>query len=130
MIDTSVLVAALIEDHEHHALARSVVSAETRLCVIVAAETYSQLRRTFGQSARTATQLLAPWSAPDRLLGTSAGAAAEVLRRAVELDLGGNVHDALIAQSCIEAAVAFATLDGRQHRIALALGADSTYLLA
>jgi len=130
VIDTSVLVAALIDDHEHHALARAELTSSTRISVIVIAETYSQLRRTFGQSARTAAQLLALWSNPDRLIATSAAAAAEVLRRGVELDLGGNVHDALIAQSCVEAAVPFVTLDGRQHRVALALGAESTYLLA
>jgi predicted nucleic acid-binding protein len=53
-----------------------------------------------------------------------------VLARTVELDLGGNIHDALIAQACKEADVSLATLDGRRHRIALALGVRSTYLAA
>lgn len=130
MIDTSALVAALIVDHEHHALARPTLSASTKIPVIVVAETFAQFRRTFGQSARTATELLAPWTDPARLLPTTAAVTARVLRRAIELDLGGNIHDALIAQACVDAGVPFVTLDGRQHRIALALGAESTYLLA
>jgi predicted nucleic acid-binding protein len=132
MIDTSALVAALISDHEHHQLARAHLSAELRIPVIVMAETFSQLRRTFGQSTRTAAQLLEPWTSPERLIATTttATATATVLRRSVELDLGGNIHDALIAQVVVEAGVPLVTLDGRQHRIALALGVDSRYLLA
>ena len=130
MIDTSTLIAALIEDHEFHRIARPFLTAATRIPVIVVTETFSQLRRTFGQSARTAAQLLGPWSAAKQLIPTTAEAAAAVLARTVELDLGGNIHDALIAQACKDADVPLATLDGRQHRIALALGVRSTYLAA
>jgi predicted nucleic acid-binding protein len=48
----------------------------------------------------------------------------------VELNLGGDVHDALVAQTCIDHGTALVTLDRRQHRVALALGAQSTYLLS
>jgi predicted nucleic acid-binding protein len=130
LIDTSALVAALIGDHEHHKLARPRLTASTRIPVIVMAETFSQLRRTFGQSARSASQLLEPWTRSDRLLATTAEATTAVLGRAAELDLGGNVHDALIAQVCADAGCPLVTLDGRQHRIALALGVKSTYLVA
>ncbi len=130
MIDTSALLAALIEDHELHRVSRPALTASTRVPVIVLAETFSQLRRTFGQSARSASQLLAPWADPARLIPTTAEAAAAVLGRAAELDLGGNIHDALIAQACKEADVPLATCDGRQHRIALALGVRSSYLVA
>lgn len=50
--------------------------------------------------------------------------------RAGELDLGGSIHDALIAQVCAEHDVSLVTLDGRQHRLALAMGVRSSYLLA
>jgi hypothetical protein len=40
------------------------------------------------------------------------------------------VHDAIVAQVCADHDVAMVTLDGRQHRLALALGVRSTYLLA
>ena len=122
MIDTSAFIAALIEDHEFHRIARPSLTATTRIPVIVMAEAFSQLRRTFGQSARTASQLLGPWSTATNLLATTAETTATVLARAVELDLGGNIHDALIAQACKDADVSLATLDGRQHRIAPGLG--------
>lgn len=131
MIDTSALVAALISEHEHHELARPHLAGITRVPAIVLAETFSQLRRTFGQSAAVSAGLLAPWWEDERkILPTSAAALSTVLGRARELDLGGNVHDALIAQVCHENQVGLATVDTRQHRLALALGVDSTFLLA
>lgn len=130
MIDTSAMVAALIAGHEHHDLARRHLSAATRVPAIVLAETYAQLRRTFGQPANAAAMLLAPWTQDSRrVLPTTAAAVVAVFRKAVELDLAGNVHDALIAQTCIQHRVRLATIDARQHRIARALGADSAYLL-
>lgn len=78
-----------------------------------------------------AAALLRPWAGdPQRMLPTSADAVVAVLARAVELDLAGNVHDALIAQVCGDHGVPMVTLDARQHQLALALGTGSTYLLA
>lgn len=130
-MDTSALVAGLVADHQHHRRARRHLRADGSVPAIVVAETFSQLRRTFGQSASTAIGLLTPWTHdPERVLPTSGTAVGTVLRRAVELDLGGNIHDALIAQVCLEHDVELVTLDARQHQLALALGATSTYLLA
>ena len=131
MIDTSALLAALISDHDQHRLARPYLAEVTAVPAIVLAESFSQLRRTFSQSAHVGATLLAPWwDDPERILPTSAAAVSTVLGRAVELDLGGNIHDALIAQVCRENAVGLVTADARQHQLALALGVDSTYLLA
>ncbi len=131
MIDTSALVAALIADHEHHDLARPRSTRQVAIPAIVLAETFAQLRRTFRQPADVASRVLRPWSDdPARILATTADAVATVFRRAVELDLGGNVHDALVAQVCLQHATTLVTLDRRQHAVALALGVDSTYLLA
>jgi predicted nucleic acid-binding protein len=131
VIDTSALLAALIADHEHHDLARPQLTGQAAVPAIVLAETFAQLRRTFRQPADIATRVLRPWiDDPVRILGTPADAVATVLRRAVELDLGGNVHDALVAQVCLHHGTPLITLDRRQHTVALALGADSTYLLA
>lgn len=131
MIDTSALVAALVQDHEHHPLARPYALTADRVPAIVLAETYAQLRRTFRQPAAVAASVLAAWSSTaDRVLATSGTATVAVLARAVELDLGGNIHDALIAQTCLEHRAPLVTLDRRQHTIALALGVESTYLLA
>ncbi|MBA3741804.1 PIN domain-containing protein [Sporichthya sp.] len=130
-MDTSALVAALVADHQYHSLARPHLRADGRLPAIVLAETFSQLRRTFGQSAANSAALLRPWWADrKRILPTTAAATAAILRRAGELDLGGSIHDALVAQVCKEHDIPLVTLDGRQHRLALALGAGSTYLLA
>lgn len=130
-MDTSALVAALIADHEHHELARPHLRADQPLPAIVVAETFAQLRRTFGQSAAAAAAVLTPWTGtPASILATSAAAVGTIVARAGELDLGGSIHNALIAEVCREHAVPLHTLDGRQHRLALALGADSTYLLA
>lgn len=130
MIDTSALLAALVADHEHHHHARPHLRRITHVPAIVLAETFSQLRRTFGQPADIAAALLANWwEDPSRVLTTSAVSTSTVLGRARELDLAGNIHDALIAQVCREADVGLLTADARQHRLALALGVDSTYLL-
>lgn len=131
MMDTSALVAALIVDHEHHAIARAHLPADARLPAIVLAETFAQLRRTFGQSAAVATAVLRPWTNDAaRVLPTTATAVLTTFSRATELDLGGSIHDALVAQVCADHRVPLVTLDGRQHRLALALGVKSTYLLA
>lgn len=131
MIDTSALVAALVADHEHHGLVRPHLGEVDSIPAIALAETFSQLRRTFGQSAAGAAALLAPWAADrQRVIPTSATAVTTTFARASELDLGGSVHDALIAQVCLERGARLRTLDGRQHRLALAMGADSLYLLA
>lgn len=130
MIDTSALVAALVADHEHHQLARPRLAEITRVPAIVLAETFSQLRRTFGQPADLSARLLASWwKESERVLPTTAAALLVVLSRAGELELGGNVHDALIAEVCRENRVGLLTADARQHRLALALGVDSAYLL-
>ena len=131
MIDTSALVAALIEDHEHHELARGHARNIRRVPAIVLAETYAQLRRTFRQPAVVVTSLLQPWWAdPKGVIDTSGTSVVAVMARAAELDLGGNIHDALVAQVCVEQQVPLVTLDRRQHTVALAFGARSTYLLA
>jgi predicted nucleic acid-binding protein len=131
VIDTSALVAALVSDHEHHELARPHLAGIRRVPAIVLAETFSQLRRTFGQPADLSARLLAQWWGDgERVLPTTAAALSTVLSRASELELGGNVHDALIAQVCRESRLGLLTADARQHRLALALGVGSTYLLA
>lgn len=131
MIDTSVIVAALVATHEFHGTARPHLRSQSRVPAIVLAETYAQLRRTFSQPAEVVAGLLRTWTEDEqRILPTEAGTVRSAFARAVELNVGGDIHDALIAQTCIGHGVLLVTLDRRQHRIALALGAQSTYLLA
>ncbi len=59
VMDTSAFVAALVADREHHALARPHLAAGKGVAAIVLAETFAQLRRTFGQPAAAAASLLA-----------------------------------------------------------------------
>lgn len=130
MIDTSAMVAALVTTHEYHHIARPRLTKDLRVPAIVLAETFAQLRRTFSQPAESATLLLRTWATDvDRILPTSAAVVRSTFARAVELDLGGGIHDALIAQTCIAHRTPLVTLDRRQHRVALAMGVQSTYLL-
>src|SRR6478752_6872559 len=97
--------------HEHHAIGRPHLSVDLRLPAIVLAETFAQLRRTFGQSAATASAVVRPWtSRPTNVLPTTTEAVATVFGRAVELDLGSSIHDALIAQVCADAGLPLVTL--------------------
>lgn len=76
-------------------------------------------------------QLLEYWADDEtRIIPTTSGTVQRTFARAVELDLGGNIHDALVAEACAEREVGLVTLDRRQHRVALALGAVCDYLLA
>jgi predicted nucleic acid-binding protein len=121
MLDTSVLVAGLITNHEHHELARPHVAAarDARLAGIVLAETFARLRGyPFNLDVATATSLLEPWSASDRLLATPVGAYLQAFDDARSLYLGGNIHDLLIALTYKHHGLAVVTLDRRQAKLA------------
>ncbi len=130
MIDTSALVAALVDGHEYHERARAHLRADLVIPSIVLAETYAQFRRTFAQPASVAAALLRPWTSNrKRIAATTSAVVHDVFDRAVELDLGGNIHDALIAGTCKAHGLRIVTLDRRQHAISLAFGVESTLLL-
>lgn len=131
MIDTSALLAGLLTQHEHHTLARPHLPKDGLIPAIVLAETYAQLRRTFALTADAATAAIGFWALdPGRIAALPAEAFADVFGRARALELGGNIHDALIAKTCAHHQLPLATLDRRQHAVALAFGVESTYLLA
>lgn len=133
MIDTSVMVAGLVTNHEFHATARPHVAAAARgqVAGIVLAETWAALRRApWNLDARTVETALAPWRDEDRIVATPTSAYAEVLRTGRSLNLGGNVHDLLIALTCRAHGLPLVTLDRRQSTLAAGLaGLDSTLLL-
>ena len=133
MIDTSVLIAGLVENHEFHALARpSVVAAsDGRIPGIVLAESWAVLRRgPWNLDAATVHRALTPWIAEERIIETPAGAYATVLRTGRSLNLGGNIHDLLIAYTCVAAGLPLATLDRRQATLASTVpGLEVTLLL-
>ena len=133
MIDTSVMVAGLVTNHEFHALARPHVAAAVQGQVpgIILAETWAALRRApWNLDARTVAAALAPWSDKGRIVATPPSAYAEILRRGWSLNLGGNVHDLLIALTCRDHGLPLVTLDRRQSTLAAELaGLNSTLLL-
>lgn len=111
------MVAGLVEQHEFHALARPyVVDAATRgVPGIVLAETWAVLRRgPWHLDAATVAQALAPWAVVERIIATPPDAYAAVLRTGRALNLGGNIHDLLIAHTCAASGQPLATLDRRQ----------------
>lgn len=133
MIDTSVMVAGLVTNHEFHALARPHVAAAAQGQVpgIVIAESWAALRRApWHLDARTVEAALSPWSDPSRIVATQASAYAQALRSGRSLNLGGNVHDLLIALTCREHGLPLVTLDRRQADLATDVaGLDTTLLL-
>lgn len=129
MIDTSVMLAALLAQHEFHDLARPHLHLDRPVPAITLAETYAQLRRTAALRADDAIEAVRPWAFDAELIAALPSAGHEwVFRQARSLDLAGNIHDALIAATCMRHDMPLATLDRRQHTIARALGADSTCL--
>ena len=132
MIDTSVMVAGLVTNHEFHTVARPhvVAAAGGQVPGIVLAETWAALRRApWNLDARTVESALAPWGDEDRIAATSASAYVEVLRTGRSLNLGGNVHDLLIALTCRDHGLPLATLDRRQSTLVAGLAGLSCTLL-
>jgi predicted nucleic acid-binding protein len=127
------MVAGLVTNHEFHALARPhvAVAARGRVPGIVLAETWAALRRApWNLDARTVEVTLAPWCDEGRIVATPTSAYTEVLRTGRSLNLGGNVHDLLIALTCRDHDLPLVTLDRRQSILAAELaGLESTLLL-
>jgi predicted nucleic acid-binding protein len=133
VIDTSVLVAGLTSNHEFHALARPsvVAAARGRIPGIVLAETWAVLRRApWNLDPVAVSEALRPWIVDDRVITTPAAAYVAVLRQGRSLNLGGNIHDLLIAHTCASAGLPLATLDRRQAALARTVpGLAVTFLL-
>lgn len=132
MIDTSVMVAGLVGNHEFHEIARPFVSEARERAVpgIVLAETWAALRRgPWKVSPAGVEHALAPWAAQERIVTTPAASYVEVLRKGRALGLGGNVHDLLIAFACAAHGLPLATLDRRQATLAETVPALEVRLL-
>ena len=134
MIDTSVLVAGLVPDHEFHTLARPhvVLAAEGRVPGPVVAEAWAALRRApWNLAPDTVAELLAPWSDVERLASPSAAVYATALAQARRSGAGAGVHDLVIARTCAEADTGLVTLDRQQAASARDIdGLDVELLLA
>lgn len=124
MIDTSVMVAGLVENHEFHDLARPHVATTARGTIpgIVLAETWAALRRgPWNLAPATVAEALSPWESVERIAETPARVYAQLLRTGRSLNLGGNVHDWLIVVTCAAHGLPLTTLDRRQATLARTL---------
>lgn len=132
MLDTSALLAALIRNHTLHPHARPHLPRpeRSRLPGIVLAETYARLRgEPFRISAETAAGLLSPWVTKGEILATPAELYARALEEAPRLNLGGQIHDYLIALTCAHHKCPLVTADRRQADLARPLFKGSSQRL-
>lgn len=132
MIDTSVMVAGLVVNHEFHEQARPHVADATEGVVpgIVLAETWAALRRgPWNLAPEVIQQALDPWASRDGVAPTPAEAYLHALREGASLNLGGNIHDLLIALTCAARDLPLVTLDRRQATLARAIPALPVTLL-
>jgi predicted nucleic acid-binding protein len=124
-VDTSVVIAALVQWHEGHEAAREqahgrVVPAHAYL------ESYAVLTRLTGPGRldpRTARELLAAWFPPERVIPAPADAMADVVHRmAVSGVAGGATYDALVALTAAAHGEELRTRDRRAVRTYERLG--------
>ena len=113
LVDTSVAVALVVADHEHHrATADAIADRRVGLAGHAAFETFSVV-----------TRLLARNFPSSRFLGTTA--AQELLARLAGAGIaGGAVYDALVGAAALEHRLRLATRDRRAIETYRVLGVD------
>lgn len=127
LVDTSVAIALVVADHEHHRATTTALRGRTLgLAGHAAFETFSVLTRLPPPARRTpgaVARLLAFDFPATRLLG--ADAARILLGRLEELHLsGGSVYDALVAATAAEHRLTLVTRDRRAMATYRALELD------
>lgn len=127
LVDTSVAVALLVEDHRHHdSVSEALGRRRLGLSGHAAFETYSVLTRLPSSSRltpRVAEEAIAGVFPHTRMLGADA---AERVRAALpSLGIaGGAVYDALVAAAAREHGLVLASRDVRAIEVYRAVGAD------
>lgn len=112
--DTSVLVAAMIAEHEHHRPALGAMREVTHLPATCLAETWSVLTRAFGLDPTTVGQVVGALTKSGReVLVATAEDYKEVFRTGSALGLRGDIHDAVIWRTCTSSGIDLVTLDRR-----------------
>ena len=127
LVDTSVAVALVVADHEHHAsVARAIGSRRIGLAGHAAFETFSVLTRLPPPARREPTvvhQLMRASFASSRFL--SAADATDLLDRLADLGIaGGAVYDALVGAVAAAHGLPLATRDRRAVEIYRALDVE------
>jgi predicted nucleic acid-binding protein len=129
--DSSVTIAALLNDHPAHDAAADALALCKTTIAHVAIETYSVLTRLPGPDRVDAT--IAATVLDKRLAGTyatlDASSHANAPRRLAEAGIsGGGTYDGLIALTALEHGLELLTRDRRAERTYRALGATYTLL--
>lgn len=129
-VDTSIVVAALVQMHEAHAAARGVLAQRPAIPAQVAVESYSVLTRLplpIRVSGAVAADLLARTfpevipleeDAQNHLVGTLAAVGVA----------GGSVYDGLVGLTALRAQVSLWSRDRRARATYAALGVDVRWL--
>ncbi|WP_300007832.1 PIN domain-containing protein [Pseudonocardia sp.] len=124
--DTSVVIPALLDWHDHHAVARPAMLGVDTLPAHVLGESFSVLTRLphgLSLPPSDATELLLE-AFPARALTLSADGHRELLRTlAVAGVRGGAIYDGVVAATAAEADADLLTLDGRAAATYRAVGA-------
>lgn len=84
----------------------------------VVAEVWSVLRRWYGLDVDTVSELLGDYVSSRALVGVTGATYAKVLAVGRSLNLGGNIHDAVVVQTCAGGGLALSTLDRGMRRLA------------
>lgn len=127
LLDTSAAVAAVLADHDAHAVTiEALGDRRLGLAGHAAFETFSVLTRLPAPARRspsTVSQILRTNFPDTRFL--SASAANALLHRLPEADIGGgSVYDALVGATAVAHGVALATRDRRAVDVYRILGVD------
>ena len=117
-VDTNVLVAAHIVDHEHHDIAANAAAAASHVLGQVLVEAWSVLRRHFRLSADAVGTMLIAYLDDRELVAPVEDDYREVMRTGRAAGLAGNVHDAVTVRTAGRSGLALTTLDAGQHRLA------------
>ena len=125
LADTSVAVAMVVEDHEHHAsTVRAVGRRGVGLAGHAAFETFSVLTRLpppARRSPEAVVRLMKANFPENKYLAMSAAEA--LLPRLVSLGIaGGSVYDALVGTTAVESGLTLLTRDRRALAVYRALG--------
>lgn len=116
LVDTSIAVALVVADHEHHDQTFDAIGdRRLGLCGHAAFETFSVLTRLPPPARRTpaaVAKLLAGNFPQSRFLGASA-ATTLLSNLAAKRIAGGSVYDALVGAAAVEHGIVLATRDRR-----------------
>jgi predicted nucleic acid-binding protein len=116
LADTSVAIAVVVEDHEHHAATlRAIGERSVGLAGHAAFETFSVLTRLPPPTRRSPDAVLRLLSAnfPSIKYLTASGAAALLAKFANLAIAGGSVYDALVGAAAAESGLVLLTRDAR-----------------